>query len=146
MQYTTVAAPDAATSDTGDAATGWQDIGTVTYTEALPQFTPHLRHRFDVSSGGLPLDATGLRIKVSDGGMDIAEIEVNTAALAPVVPVLPTLAISLLAGNVTVSWTGSGDLEVAASVNGPWICVPAAVSPYTVATSEGTMRFYRIRQ
>ena len=146
LQYTIVAAPDAATSDTGDAATGWQDIGTVTYTEALPQFTPHLRHRFDVSSGGLPLDATGLRIKVSDSGMDIDEIEVNTAALAPVVPALPTLAISLLAGNVTVSWTGSGDLEVASSVNGPWICVPAAVSPYTVATSEGTMRFYRIRQ
>jgi len=87
LQYTTAVAPDAATADTGDAATGWQDLGTVTYASAAPpSFTPYLRHRFDISVGGAALSATGIRIKVANGQTDIDEIEINTLATAPPAP------------------------------------------------------------
>jgi hypothetical protein len=40
-------------------------------------FTPYLRHVYTVAQGDAPITATGLRIKVSDGTIDIDEIEVN---------------------------------------------------------------------
>ena len=48
LQFTTVPSPDATTADTGDASTGWQDVGTVNYIacRAALFFTPYLRHRF----------------------------------------------------------------------------------------------------
>src|SRR5207302_815774 len=48
LQYTTVAAPDATTLETGDATTGWADIGSLTYIKPLTRFTPYRRHRFDI--------------------------------------------------------------------------------------------------
>src|SRR5205814_6863573 len=60
LQYTTVSAPDASTPETGDNSTGWADIGTVTYAAAAaPFFTPYLRHRFDLSTAGGPIYASG---------------------------------------------------------------------------------------
>src|SRR5262249_27440080 len=60
LQYTTVASPDATTADTGDASTGWADVGSVTYASASPTFfTPYLRHRFDIAASGGALNATG---------------------------------------------------------------------------------------
>jgi hypothetical protein len=79
LQYTTVPTPDASTIETGDPATGWASIGTVQYLPGAEDanFTSYLRHRFEVAEGGNAIAATALRIKVSDGGMDIDEIEVN---------------------------------------------------------------------
>jgi len=143
LQLTSVAGPDATTVDTGDPATGWASIGTVEYRSAMPpDFNPHLRHRFDVSSGGTGIDATGLRIKVSNGLMDLDEIEVNTATA----PLPPHLNLSRSGGNVIISWSGGGGLECATKVTGPWACVSDAASPYTVAISSGPIRFYRIRR
>ena len=106
FQYTTIALPDALTPDTGDAATGWQDVASVTYVSPLAgYFTPYLRHRFDVSSGGLPLQATGIRIKVSDGNIAIDEIEINTATAPPAVPLEFTSAV--LSGDgqsIALTW------------------------------------------
>ena len=144
IQITLAASPDAATPETGDAATGWASIGTVEYRRAdPPDFTPHLRHRFDVSSDGMPIEATGLRIKVSNGQMDLDELEVNTASTAP----LPRLTISKSGDNAIISWTGGGGLECATSVTGPWTCVPdAQPAGYTVALNSGSTRFYRVRR
>jgi hypothetical protein len=140
LQYTTTAAPDATTPETGDAATGWADIGTVEYRQASPpDFTPYLRHRFEVSAGGAPIEATGLRIKVPNASIAIDEIEVNTATG-------PVLSIVRLGSQVHVSWLGTGALESAPSLSGPWTCIPNAVSPHPVDVGTSPMLFYRMRQ
>jgi hypothetical protein len=141
VQVTAVPAPDNSTVDTDDPSTGWATVGRIEYRQANPPlFTPWLRHRFDVSSGGFPIDATGVRIKVSNGSMDIDEIAVNTGAARP----LPHLTTTRSGANVSISWSGGGGLECAPSVTGPWTCVPAASSPYS--TGAGPFQFYRIRR
>ena len=52
------------------------------------------------------------------------------------------LAISQSAGSVTISWDGDGQLEAAATVNGPWTPV-SGVSPAKI-TPAGGQGFYRI--
>ena len=52
------------------------------------------------------------------------------------------LAISQSAGSVTVSWDGDGQLEKAATVNGPWTPVSGA-SPAKI-TPAGGQGFYRV--
>ncbi len=103
LQRTTVAAPGAATAVTGDAATGWETIGTLNYygnTDAFVGggFTSFLRHEYQIAFNGGPVAATGLRITAPNGNA-IDEIEafsasVNTGltlvqvgpAVSPVVP------------------------------------------------------------
>ena len=76
-------APNATTPETGDASTGWEDLGTIAYVKAsAPFFNPHLRHRFDIAGLGGPLVATGIRIKVN-GSTALDEIEINTGVAAP---------------------------------------------------------------
>lgn len=114
LQYTMVPAPDAATPETGDASTGWQDLGTVSYSGAAPSsFTPHLRHRFDLAA----VEATGIRIKVGNGNTAIDEIEVNTST-APTAPV-PPIGISAVDGY-TIGWDGNDG-----HYNDPAVIAPA---------------------
>jgi hypothetical protein len=47
-------------------------------------------------------------------------------------------------GSITVTWTGSGVLEAAASVSGPWQTVTGATSPYTFTPEEQAL-FGRVR-
>ncbi|MBL9167711.1 MAG: hypothetical protein JNN07_08215 [Verrucomicrobiales bacterium] len=78
LQFTRVENPGLDLAETGDAATGWETIGTVNYKAAFASvFNPHLRHRFDVSQGGSPLVLSALRIKVPNNQIAIDEIEVN---------------------------------------------------------------------
>ncbi len=143
LQITFVSAPDANTADTGDPLTGWVTVGTVEYRQAAPpDFNPHLRHRFDVSQQGNPIDATGLRIKVSNGAIDLDELEVNTAAVPP----LPRLTIGRAESNFIISWNAGGGLEYATSLDGPWTCLSDAVSPYTAMMDTAPARFYRARR
>jgi hypothetical protein len=62
---------------TGDPATGWATVGTVQYVTENQFFHPYLRHRFDLKAETDAVVATGLRIKVSDGNLDIDELEIN---------------------------------------------------------------------
>jgi hypothetical protein len=141
LQVTTVPSPDGTVAETEDASTGWATLGTVEYRRAdPPDFNPELRHRFEVSSGGFPVEATGLRIKVPNGLIAIDEIEVNTAAARP----QPHLRISRSGASISISWTGGGGLESATTINGPWECVPGAVSPYVAGADP--IRFYRARR
>jgi hypothetical protein len=144
IQITTVASPDASTAETGDASTGWESVGTVTYHRAEPpDFNPHLRHRFDLSSDGGPVQATGLRIKVPDANSAVDEIEVNTAAIAP----LPRLTIARSGANAIITWTGGGGLETATSLSGPWVCVGEALpTGYTIELNSASPHFYRVRR
>jgi hypothetical protein len=77
IQITKAAKPGPETAETGDPATGWVTIGTINYKSAGESFTPHLRHRFDVTTAdGDSIQATGLRIKVPDANTAIDEIEI----------------------------------------------------------------------
>ncbi len=144
IQFTSVASPDSSTAETGDASTGWEDLGSINYRRAeAPDFNPHLRHRFDVSASGAPVEATGLRIKVPDANSDIDEIEVNTAATAPA----PVLTIAKTGASALISWTGGGGLEGASSITGPWTCIGDALpTGYTVSLNSPSLRFFRVRR
>src|SRR5439155_5763814 len=52
-------------------------VGIVQYLTENQFFHPYLRHRFDIKAGTDAVMATGLRIKVSDGNLDIDELEIN---------------------------------------------------------------------
>lgn len=68
FQYTTVANPDASTSDAD-----WISFGVVYLDSAYPDATGYLRHRFEFS----PIaGATGLRILIEGSGIGIDELEV----------------------------------------------------------------------
>jgi hypothetical protein len=79
LQYTRVAAPGPATAVTGNADTGWANIGTLNYQGAGSGLfaAPSRRHRFSFT----PVDATGLRLVVPGTGISVGtcidELEVN---------------------------------------------------------------------
>jgi hypothetical protein len=144
IQVTMAPSPDATTLQNGDPATGWDTVGTVQYRGANPpDFAPYLRHRFEISRGGMPIEATGMRIKVSSGQMALDEIEVNTPATRP----QPALRLARGGSTVVITWSYGGGLESAPSITGPWTCVPDALpSGYTVPLDSATARFYRARR
>ena len=85
VQITRVANPGVSTTDTGDAASGWQTIATLDYQfdgDTVPRalFTSYLRHRFGIAAGVKPVLASGVRILVPATGLAsgtaIDEIEV----------------------------------------------------------------------
>ena len=85
IQITRVGSPDQSLTDTGNAATGWQTIGTLEYTgneDAAPGggFTAFLRHEYEIAEGASGIQATGFRIVVPvtglGGGTAIDEIEI----------------------------------------------------------------------
>jgi hypothetical protein len=47
--------------------------------------------------------------------------------------------------NLTLSWTGTGKLQQADAVSGPWTDAPTQTNPQTVSIPAGA-KFYRIRQ
>lgn len=104
LQVTRVASPDATTAETGDVATGWVTIGTVEYRTGTDSvdFSAYLRHRFELAANGSPIQATGLRIKVSSNQMDIDEIEVNPEP-DPVPPITDFIVLES-ADPYTLSW------------------------------------------
>ena len=144
LQVTLAENPGVGTPETGDAATGWATIGTVEYRRDAdpPDFRSWMRHRFEVSAGGAPIEATGLRIKVPLNTMCLDELEVNTAAARPD----PEIFIARGSGTVIVSWTGGGGLEGAEKVTGPWSCIQEARTPYVVQLGTTPMRFFRVRR
>ena len=99
LQVTTVANPDATTTETGDPTTGWVSIGTVGYIGQIPTFRPWMRHRYDVAQGGNPIQATGVRIALNQTYNGIDEIEVNP------IPFQPLLLTSFAPYNIT--WDGN---------------------------------------
>ena len=56
----------------------------------------------------------------------------------------PKLASRLEGGKLTLTWTGTGALEKASRVTGPWSAVPGAASGLQVPPTE-TSAFYRVR-
>lgn len=64
----------------------------------------------------------------------------------PVPPTRPTFGIPVLqGGQLVISWSGTGTLQSAPSVTGPWTDVPNATTPYTVTSLSDGIRLYRLR-
>ena len=88
LQFTLVTDPDAETPNTGDAATGWQTIGTVSYNRSTndgpgEEFTSYLRHEFAVSENGAGIRATGVRLLVPGPVWPAARPSTNWRSTAP---------------------------------------------------------------
>ncbi len=130
LQYTAVAAPGTATAETENADTGWRTIGAVRIFGSDAAFSQSKRHEFAVSAGGAAIQATGLRIRVSDPGICIDELEASAGPPRDVVfgaqlvarPVLPppgdtALVINEIGGSGDPSWKlelrNSGTVPVA---------------------------------
>ncbi len=131
LQVTTVSNPDPFQLDSEDPATGWFTIGQVSYTANSAVFSPWLRHRYHVASNGEPIAATALRIKVSSSDIAIDEIEVNTPAGEE--PASLTLSIQSTDTGLNLVWDGPSVLHTAETIEGPWVPVPGAASPHSVA-------------
>ena len=58
---------------------------------------------------------------------------------------LPKLSVSISNGKVKITWTGSGTLEGAPDITGPWAAVPGATSGIEI-TPTASRQFYRIKQ
>ncbi len=141
IQVTEAAAPDANTSETGDAATGWTTVATVDIAgDAPPTFHSGKRHRFDLSSGGAPINATGLRVKVANSGTALDELEVNTAGA-----VEPRISVQVVDGMLMVNWVGDKVLEGTTSLNEPWMrCINTAANQYMAPVASGGQRYFRL--
>jgi|GEM_PF-426883 len=134
LQFTQVSAPDASTPEAADPASGWVSLGQVAYAVGADdaRFSAFLRHRFDVGQGGSPIDATGLRIVVSDPGLCIDEIEVNPPA-DPIPPLANSITITNAPGYL-LSWDlNDGKLGTTAT--------PAPAPKNRASTSAGTLAF-----
>ncbi len=119
LQVTTVASPGTNTTETGSAATGWETVGTIEYkAAAAPYFNPSLRHAYNVTKGGQPIPATGIRLKVSDGNIAIDEIEINPQTTVAAPPITDLLAITSATG-FAIGWDGNDGLYYSPEANAP---------------------------
>jgi hypothetical protein len=83
--------------------------------------------------------------KFTEAGLKLWDAAVAWATNASTTP-QPKLNIPVKQGNnITLSWTGSGKLQEAAVITGPWTDTASQTNPQTVPVS-GTARFYRIKQ
>jgi hypothetical protein len=56
-----------------------------------------------------------------------------------------TMGITQTPGNLSISWNGSGVLQKATTLNGPWVPISNAISPYRISISS-TQGFFRVQQ
>jgi hypothetical protein len=82
-----------------------------------------------------------------DGGgnwMGIDYVQLNGGTPTAALAFLPTV---VSGGKVTLTWTGTGGLESAPAILGPWTPItPAPSSPYSEAIVSSENRFYRLKK
>lgn len=74
----------------------------------------------------------------------VGHVESSPVSPDTVTTIRPRLSIVRAGGGVIISWDGSGVLQAAGEVTGPWTDVTGATSPYSTALSE-TNQFYFLR-
>ena len=98
---------------------------------------------FSVPSTGLVLGDNVLAVEVHQRRTDSSDITMGLQLLMlGSFPKFTTVA--LLGTSLKFEWTGSGTLQAADAVTGPWTDVPNASSPFTAALI-GTAKFYRLK-
>ncbi|HTL16660.1 MAG TPA: PA domain-containing protein, partial [Patescibacteria group bacterium] len=83
----------------------------------------------------------GTRILINDRSNANALLAFRARTVSAVVPVLNTPVLS--GGSITLSWSGSGTLQEATSITGPWSTSANQNNPQTIAVT-GNNKFYRI--
>ncbi len=59
---------------------------------------------------------------------------------------IPILNVASQPSGIVISWTGSGTLQSAGSLNGPWLDLPGATNPLVVPpAAQAKQLFYRLR-
>jgi hypothetical protein len=98
----------------------------------LPGFVPFAAGRFGwgARTGGLN----------DNHWVDDIRIALNTQPAAG-----PTLTVSLSGGNIVLTWTGGGTLQVTPAVGTSWLDVQGATSGYTLPLTAPAM-YFRVRQ
>lgn len=105
----------------------------------------------DDTGNPIPLTLGGettLRLSILPGSNEDIDYIAFVPAVTKVVPPGGTLKFtssSLKGGNAIFEWTGTGTLQSADDVTGPWTDVSGATSPRTV-TIAGNRKFYRLKQ
>jgi hypothetical protein len=87
-------------------------------------------------------DAGNYSVVVTNGAGSVSSAMAPLVVLPPGVTTHPWL-VPGSEGNVQVAWS-LGTLETAASLDGPWVEMRDAVSPYAVPL-QGSARFWRVR-
>ncbi len=83
--------------------------------------------------------------QIDQGEFSLAEVQIFAPFVTNLARSLtPKLAISLSGSNFVLSWRGTGALQSAQSVNGPWTTVTNASSPYLIDLDKIFSRFWRI--
>jgi len=88
----------------------------------------------------------GVNYSVDGGGnwMGIDFVQLNAGTAQAPLAFLPPVVGN---GQVTLNWTGTGNLEWAPAVTGPWTpFTPTPAKPYSEAIVLGQNRFYRLQQ
>jgi hypothetical protein len=91
------------------------------------------------------IKADGTRVLLNDPS-DSSALKAFRSRTAVVVQ--PKFNAPVLNGqNLTLSWTGTGTLEVGASPTGPWVAAPSQANPQVVTVeAAATAKLYRIKQ
>lgn len=89
----------------------------------------------------LEVTATGSRLLINENLPGSIPAYVPAFALPPET----LLGITRTANGATVNWTGSGVLQSAPALTGPWTDVIGATSPYMVVPTADSL-FYKVRQ
>lgn len=125
-------------ANANDAVTVWMD----------PDFTKTEGNQLNA-----PLTFTAncsfnnVRLRAGNGSAFATFTNIIVSATSPFVapPPQSQLSIQSAGGTVTVSWTGSGTLEEATAVTGPWSDAANQANPQT-RSSAGPALFFRVRQ
>ena len=89
--------------------------------------------------------SAGISYNAESGGnwMGIDYVQLNPAAVPPLQFLTPVLSN----GKLTLDWTGTGQLEWAPTLLGPWTPItPAPGKPYAEAIVTAQNRFYRLKK
>ena len=120
---------------------GWELIGTVEFVPAEQA----LGNKSGVHIGGINQGYRYLlweirrRVGGTEASPQYVEFDIVAAEEAA------RLTIVRSAEGIVINWTGTGTLEEAGAVTGPWTTVAGAASPFTV-TPTAQQKFYRLRQ
>jgi hypothetical protein len=101
---------------------------------------------YDIAVGSLVQGDNVLAVEVhqSDGGSSDIVFGAELVVIAPTSTAPKFTVITRTGTNLNLTWTGTGTLQSANSVTGPWTDVASANSPFTAPIS-GAGRFYRLR-
>jgi hypothetical protein len=89
-----------------------------------------------------------LAVEVHQSGGSSSDMAFGAELLVSTVPAKPPAAkftaASRAGANINLAWSGTGTLQSATAVTGPWIDVANATSPFSEAVA-GTAKFYRFK-